>query len=147
VTWDFPEARVTWYDGGLKPPCPADLEPGATLPNDGILFIGDKGVLLSGFTGGPRLLPESKMKSFTPPGKTLTRTTGHYSEFIEACKGGKPANCEFGFGALITETALLGSIAVRTGKRLHWDAAQGRITNDAEANALIAPPYRSGWNL
>jgi len=139
VTWDFPGARVTWYDGGLKPPCPVDLR------GDGILFIGDKGVILSGFTGGPRLLSEAA--AFTPPEKTLPRTPGHYPEWIAACKGGKPASCEFGFGALLTETALLGVIAVRTGKRLEWDAAAGRFTNDADANALIAPAYRSGWSL
>jgi predicted dehydrogenase len=141
VTWEFPGVRLTWYDGGLKPPCDVELRA------DGILFIGDKGVLLSGFTGGPRLLPESRMKSFTPPAKTLARTAGHYAEWIAACKGGKPASCEFGFGALLTETALLGSIAVRTGKRLSWDAAAARITNDADANALVAPPYRGGWSL
>ena len=100
---------------------------------------------LSGFTGGPKLLSEAA--SFTPPEKTLPRTPGHYPEWIAACKGGKPASCEFGFGALLTETALLGVIAVRTGKRLEWDAAAGRFTNDADANALIAPAYRSGWSL
>ncbi len=141
VTWEFPGVRVTWYDGGLKPPSDVDL------PVSGILFVGDRGVLLSGFSGGPRLLPESRMKSFTPPPPSLPRTPGHYSEWIAACKGGKPASCEFGFGALLTETALLGCIAVRTGKRLVWDAAAGRITNDEGANALVAPPYRSGWSL
>ncbi|MBI4877346.1 MAG: Gfo/Idh/MocA family oxidoreductase [Acidobacteria bacterium] len=137
VTWEFPGVRVTWFDGGLKPPSPVDL------PAAGILFAGDKGLLLSGFTGGPKLLSEAP--SFTPPAKTLPRTAGHYQEWIAACKGGKPASCEFGFGAQLTEIALLGSIAVRIGKRLEWDAAAGRFTNNVEANALIAPPYRTGW--
>jgi hypothetical protein len=136
VTWEYPGVRVTWYDGGIKPPRPADLPAGKQLGNDGILFVGNRGVLLSGFTGKPQLLPESRNKTFNPPPKTLPRSTGHYLEWIEAAKGGKPAKCEFGFGSKLAEMALLGCLAVRTGKHLIWDSAAGR-TNDTEANALI----------
>ena len=79
------------------------------------------------------------------PAKSLPRSIGHYDEWIAAAKGGKPANCEFGFGSLLTETALLGVIAQRTGKYLTWDAESVRITNDADANALVAGSYRAGW--
>ncbi|MEK7407815.1 MAG: Gfo/Idh/MocA family oxidoreductase [Acidobacteriota bacterium] len=153
ITWEFPArgdlppARVTWYEGGLKPPRPLELEAGQPLPASGILFAGEKGVLLSGFSGGPRLVPEEKTKAYTPPPKTTPRTVGHYQEWVEACKGGKPANCEFEFATLITETALLGTVAVRTGKHLVWDAATMRITNDADANQYVNEPYRAGWAL
>lgn len=136
VTWEYPGVRVIWYDGGLKPPRPVDLPSGRQLGNDGILFVGNKGVLLSGFTGRPQLLPESRQASFDPPPKTLARSSGHYTEWIEAAKGGKPAKCEFGFGSQLAEMALLGCLAVRSGQYLTWDAAAGR-TNSAEANALI----------
>jgi hypothetical protein len=151
VTWEFPArgqqppVRLTWYDGGLKPPRPPELDPDHPLGEDGLLFLGEKGVILSGFSGGPRLVPESKNRDFTPPAKTLTRSIGHYREWIEAAKGGKPPNCEFGFGSLLTETALLGVIAQRTGRYLTWDAAAMRITNDADANALVSGMYRAGW--
>lgn len=143
VTWEFGGVRVHWYDGGLKPPRPAELEPPAALGKSGILFVGDRGTLLSGFSGSPRMIG----KTFVPPPKTLPRSTGHYQEWIAAAKGGPPANCNFDFGALLTETALLGAMAARLGRRLLWDAENGRVTNDAEANALAAPPYRAGWSL
>jgi len=153
ITWSFPARKrlppvqVTWYDGGLKPPRPPELEAGRSLGRGGILFIGDKGTILSGFTGGPRLLPESRNARFHPPRKRIPRSIGHYREWIEASKGGPPANCEFGFGSFLTEIALLGNLAVRTGKYLEWDSGEMKITNDAGANWFLQEPYRSGWSL
>lgn len=154
VTWDFPArgaqpaARLHWYDGGLKPPIPAAMPSGQTLPADGICFIGSKGVLLAGLTGGKHvLLPEARAKAFAAPPKTKPRSEGHYMEWINACKGGPAASCEFGFGSLLTETALLGTIACRTGKSLDWDPKRMRFPNDPTASALLNPPYRKGWKL
>ncbi len=148
VTWDFPSGtRLIWYDGGIKPPRPAELAPGKQLRSAGAMYVGDKGVMLSGFTGGPQLIPESKASAWTPPPKTIERTGGHYEEWIAAAKGGKPANCNFDFGALLTETALLGVIAQRTGKHLVWDAEAARFTNEPDANQYVQEPYRAGWSL
>jgi predicted dehydrogenase len=149
VTWRFPArgkqppVNVTWYDGGLKPPRPPDLEPGRELKGDGILFVGAKGTILSGFTGGPELVPARP--GYTGPKKKLERTIGHYEEWVRACKGGPPAKCEFGFGAYLTELTLLGNLAVRTGKHLEWNAAEGRVTNEPDANKYIEEPARPGW--
>lgn len=144
VTWRF-AARgrkgtlpVTWYDGGLKPPAPEGWDCSKPLPADGIFFVGEKGVLWSGFTGKPRLLPEAKHAAYRPPKKTMPRTAGHYEEWIAAAKGGPPAMCEFGFGAFLTELTLLGAIAQRTGKWLGWDSAGMRFPNDAEATELLS---------
>jgi predicted dehydrogenase len=137
VTWDFPQARLHWYDGGLKPPAPS----GQAWPSSGMLFVGEKGAMFSGFSGGP------KLEGYTPPPPTVARSKGHYVEWIAACKGGPAANCEFGFASRVTETALLGVIAQRTGRALEWDAAAGRFTSDAEANLLINPPARESWSL
>ena len=68
-------------------------------------------------------------------------------EWVNACKGGPPANCNFEFAAPITEIALVGVIAQRTGKSLVWDAANMRFTNDANANQWLTPAYRAGWSL
>ena len=153
ITWDFPArgalppVRLTWYEGGLKPPRPVELPQDQQLKAAGILFIGDKGTVLSDFSGGATLLPAGKFKDTNPPPKKLPRTAGHYQEFIDACKGGKPANCNFEFGGLLAEITLLGTVAMRSGKYLAWDAAGLQFTNDAEANQFINPPRRSGWSL
>jgi hypothetical protein len=136
-----------WYDGGVKPPRPVGMDPAARMPIDGMYFVGDKGILWSGFTGRPSLITASLKQSFTPPTPTVPRTMGHYLEWIAAAKGGKPANCNFDFGSLITETALLGVIAQRTGRYLAWDSETLRITNDTAANELVNQPYRAGWSL
>jgi predicted dehydrogenase len=154
VTWDFPSrgsqpaVRLHWYDGGVKPPIPADAPSGQVLPGSGAYYVGDKGVLLTGFTGGEhRLLPESRAKEFQAPAKSKPRSEGHYIEWINACKGGPAASCEFGFGGLVTEVALLGTIAERTQKSLDWDPKRLRFPNDAATSALLNPPYRKGWKL
>jgi hypothetical protein len=136
-----------WYEGGLRPPRPTGMAPDRSLGADGLLFVGEKGVLLSGFSGGPRFLSDEQQQAITPPPKTLPRTAGHYLEWIEACKGGKPATCNFEFAAPLAEIALLGVIAQRTGRYLAWDSAQMQFTNDAGANQFLNPPYRAGWSL
>ena len=153
VTWDFPArgklppVRLHWYDGGLRPPQPEGWPGTEEYPPDGILFYGHKGVLFSKFSGGPTIVAGRNAKHFAPPRKTLPRTSGHYLEFIAAAKGGKPANCNFDFGGLLTEVALLGTIAQRTREPLDWGAAEGRFTNNESANELVEQPYRSGWSI
>jgi predicted dehydrogenase len=153
VTWDFPArgvsppVRMTWYDGGLKPPRPPELEADRKLEDDGVIYNGEKGTILSGFTGEPALIPAAKSQDMAPPPKAAHRTLGHYQEWIDACKGGRPATCEFDFASRVTETALLGNLAVRTGKLLEWDAESMRISNDADANRFVEEPYRAGWAI
>ncbi len=139
---DMPPVTLTWYDGGLHPFRPHELEPQRDLGRDGNLIIGDKGKLFNG-----RLIPESKMKEYTLPPKTLPRSPGHYKEWIEACKGGKPAGSDFSFASRVTETVLLGNIALRLGKKLEWDGKNIMITNVPEANEYLNVPYRKGWKL
>ena len=149
VTWDFSHERVRlhWYDGGLKPPRPAALDSDEALGADGVMFVGARGLIFSGYNRGPRLSPRSVRAAFTPPAKTVPRSIGHYQEWVAACKGGKTPNCNFEFGSRLTETALLGAIAQRTGKYLIYNAQAGRITNEEDVNALIQEPYRAGWSL
>jgi predicted dehydrogenase len=145
---DMPPVRLTWYDGGLKPAIPAELEGTRKLPEEGLLFVGEKGSILCGFTGeNPRLIPESKMKAFQPPAKSLPRSIGHDREWIEAARGGKATpGANFEFSDLVTETILLGNVALATGERLTWDRAA--LKADAKgAEALIRPEYRKGWTL
>jgi predicted dehydrogenase len=154
VTWDFPARgthpplRVHWYDGGMRPHRPLELNPRTPLPSTGLLFVGTKGKMLTGYSGGkPLLLPENQFKDFQPPPKTLRRTTGHYREWVQAAKGGEPATCNFELGSRMTEVALLGTLAARTARYLEWDSRTLAVTNDAEANQLVNPSYRPGWTL
>jgi hypothetical protein len=156
VVWEFPAREglppvtVTWYDGGLKPSQPAELEGGPDLPNQGNLYIGSEGKILGGTADG-RIIPEERMKRYdaalkkaTPglPARLIIPT-----EWLAACRGGAPASCNFDVGGLLTEIVLLGCIAIRRGKKLLWDAKQMRFTNDEEANRYLRQEYRSGWSL
>jgi len=148
VTYDFPARegmpplRLVWYDGGLKPPRPEQLESGRELPDSGNMYIGDKGIIL-----GNRIIPEEKMIAYKLPPKTLKRRSGTWGEWVEAIRGGDEAGCNFEWASILTEAVLLGNIAIRTGKRLDWDAEKMRFTNNGAANKYVNPAYRSGWSL
>lgn len=148
---DMPPVTLNWYDGGLTPPRPDGLPDDAVLigeDNEGLIFVGDKGTLMCGFEGGhPHLLPESRMKTFAPPPKTLPRSPGNYREWIEACKGGEPGGSNYEFEAAVTEIVLLGNVALRAGRKIRWDEQEMKVTNDPEAAPLVSSEYRAGWSL
>ena len=140
---DRPAVTLTWYDGGLMPRRPEELEQGRKMGGgDGMLYVGDKGKMLN-----HRLIPESKMQEYTLPPKTIPRSVGHYKEWLEACKGGKAAGSNFEFAGPLAEAVLLGNMAIRTGEKLYWDGPNMKVTNVPEANALVHPEYREGWAL
>jgi predicted dehydrogenase len=154
----MPPVKLHWYDGGMLPEQPADLEPGRDarkLGSDGsgTLFMGDKGTLVCGCYGGsPRLIPETKMREFERPPKTLPRIEGgkdgHERNWIQACKGGKPACSNFDYSGPLTETVVMGNLAIlNPGKKLNWDGEKMKVTNDEQANAYVNVPYRGGWSL
>lgn len=148
---NFPPLTLTWYDGGLMPPRPeelaGDLQMGDTY--GGALYVGDKGKILCGSHGanGLRILPEERMREYTRPPKSLPRSIGHHQEWIEACKGGPQAASNFEFAGPLTETVLLGNVAIRTGAKLYWDAKNMKFPNKPEADRYIYRRYRKGWNL
>ncbi|MFH1718172.1 MAG: Gfo/Idh/MocA family oxidoreductase [Planctomycetota bacterium] len=145
---DMPPVELTWYDGGRLPQRPEELEPGRRMPESGTIFVGDKGKIISDeYSGAPRIIPESKMKEYKVPPKTLPRSIGHHNEWVEACKGGKPAGSNFEFASLLTEVVLLGNVALKAGKKLYWDGPRMTVTNAPEANAYLHRPYREGWTL
>jgi predicted dehydrogenase len=145
----MPPVELTWYDGGLKPARPEGLPDPGKLPDEGLLFVGEKGSILCGFTGEkPTIIPESRAKEYRLPPKTLPRSIGHDREWIEACKGAKDApGANFEFSDLVTETILLGNVALRTGDRLTWDRATMKAANAPAAQKFIQPEYRAGWSI
>jgi predicted dehydrogenase len=145
---DMPPVKVVWYDGELKPTLPNDLELGRKIPDNGVIFVGDKGKLLCGCYGeSPRLIPESKMQAYTQPPKTIPRVDDHHQDWVSACKGGKPASSNFDYAGPLTEMILLGNLAVRTGRKVLWDGENMKCTNMPEANEYVKRDYRKGWSL
>lgn len=163
VTYQFPARgelvplKLVWYDGGMRPQRPEELEEGLNMGAGGHLFIGDKGKILtqsSGPSRGYQLIPEARAKAYGEPPKKLARSPGHYKEWIEACKGGSPGGSNFDWAGPLTEVVLLGNIALRyelrdemAHKKLLWDGANLRFTNSDTANRFIKPEYRAGWTL
>ena len=115
---------------------------------DGSLFIGDKGMLTTGTYGEQtRLIPVEKMKDYKMPPQLLTRSPGHYRDWIRACKGGDAACSNFNVAAPFVEWMLLGVIALRVEGKLEWDAAKMRFTNNNDANKYLKPTLHKGWGL
>ena len=149
----MPPVKLHWYDGGLMPERPEELEPGRHLADNGAIFIGDKGKMLSGtYSGSPRIIPEKKMREYKRPLKTLERipggSDGHERDWIRVCKGGKPACSNFDYAGPMSESVVLGNLAVRfPHQKLEWDGQKMEVTNLPEANKYINEPYREGWTL
>ena len=115
---------------------------------DGSLFVGDKGMITTGTYGEQtRLLPVEKMRDYKFPSPLLTRSPGHYRDWIRAAKGGDPAVSNFNVSAPFVQWMLLGVIALRVEGKLEWDAAKGRFSNNADANKYLAPTVRKPWSL
>jgi predicted dehydrogenase len=144
-----------WHDGGNLP---APERFGGQIPNrkdgkrteNGSLFIGEKGIVYDGYDGGeePTLLPPEKMADFKALEKTLPRSPGHYEEWIAACKGGPKAGSDFvAKSCALTEMVLIGHLAARIGpgRKIEWDAGNGRPKNMPEAERHVRKAYRKGW--
>jgi predicted dehydrogenase len=148
---DKPAVAVHWYDGGIVPTRPVEMDDELRLDReDGCILVGDAGKMHVGGWGGerPQLLPLSRDKDYRRPAATLPRSIGHYQEWILACKTGAKTMSNFDFAGPLTEAVLLGSLCVRLGGgKLRWDSAQLKVTNKPEANALVHYKYREGWRL
>ncbi len=149
----MPPVKLIWYDGGLMPPRPPEIEQGRMMGDEGggVLFMGDKGILTcSTYGDNPRLVPESAMREYKRPEKTIPRSPGIHEEWIEAIKADKKSTTDFSYSAALTETMLLGNIAVLMQEhhtKLLWDSEKMEFTNLPEANQFIHKSYRLGWSL
>jgi len=149
---DMPPVKVTWYDGGLMPERPEELEPDLPMGNgsSGVLFIGEKGKLMCNEYGdNPRLIPKAAMDAYKQPPKTIPRITGsHEQDWARACKGGEPACSNFDYSGPLTEMVVMGNLAIRyPQKKLEWDGENMQVTNFPEANDYVQTHYREGWTL
>lgn len=151
-----PGFSTFWYEGKDKdgkpfmPEVPEELKSeGKKLPRTGNLVIGTKGKMLveGNYWDTPRLIPESKAKSFGTPQETIARSPGHHEEFFMACRGEKPrefSQSNFSYAGPMTANIQLGNLCARVGKKLELNEA-GEITNDAAINELAWREPREGW--
>jgi predicted dehydrogenase len=177
IRFEFPEREglppvsFFWYDGGKKPGAETaaevlklinkDVKDGKKkdLPGSGCLFVGSKGQLYSADDYGEtfNLLPESQFEGYQPPAPTIPRSKwlngggdldhAQHQEWIAACKGGAPGYSDFSIAAYLTEIILLGTVAIRAGKKIEWDGPNMRATNAPEADQFIRRTYREGWTV
>ena len=148
----MPPVKMSWFDGGLMPPRPAALPDSVVLDREGgVIFVGDKGILLHGTYGSkPQLFPEPLMEAARAVPKTLARiTTSHEMNWVNACKGQGTTTSPFEYAARLTEVMLLGVVALRAGQgvKIVYDGAQGLITNIPKANQYLTREYRAGWSV
>lgn len=143
-----PAVKMTWYDGGLLPAKPVEMGDEEFNKGGGTLVIGTKGKLLYETYGDkPRLLPKSLHESVGTPARKLTRVPDelHEMNWVDAAKGKTAQSCPFEYAAKLTEVMLLGIVSLRAGKKLAYDGANMRITNDADANEFLTRVPRAGW--
>jgi hypothetical protein len=147
---DMGPVELYWYDGGMRPRTPEELEAAnQELQPEGMMFVGDKGKILTGFLlENPRILSESKMREYQGPKPAAERDPLQgVTEWVAACRGGKPSSGEFLHAGPISEAFNLAAAALRTGRRIDYDAAGMKITNVPDANKYLVREYRKGWEL
>lgn len=144
---NLPAFDLYWYDGGMKPFAPEELEAdGEDIPSEGLMFVGDKGKILGGFRGeDPRIIPASRMDGReTVNSREVERNS---SIWIEKVLAREQSPGSFRRAQTITDTINLAAVALRAGKKVDFDPEKIRITNDEAANAFLTREYREGWEL
>ena len=150
ITWEhgargqLPPVKHTWYQGVDKPL----LHTEKRIPqwDNGVLFVGDNGMLLADYQKY-KLLPEEKFAGFKAPEPFIPASIGHWKEWIAACKTGQPTTCNFDYAGALTEANQLGNVAYRTGRKIEWDPAKLKAKNCPEADRYVVGEYRKGWKL
>jgi hypothetical protein len=147
-----PPVKLSWYDGGLYPPRPDLLPDDVTLKSEGgVIFIGEKGILMNDTYGAnPRLFPVALTEAAALVPRSYPRVQwSHALNWAKAAKGQATASSPLEYAALLTETMLLGIVALRTGqgRKILYDGENMKITNIPEANQYLTREYRAGWSI
>jgi hypothetical protein len=144
---NMPPVRLTWYDGALLPPRPEELGEEQLDRTGGVLYIGSKGKLIHETYGdNPRLL--GSLAQTPAPPQTLPRIgMSHELNWVQAAKGNGETSSPFEYASRLTETMLLGIVALKAGTKIHYDGENMRVTNNAAANDFLKRKYREGWAL
>ena len=148
----MPPLKMHWYEGGLMPARPELLPDDVVLPRGGgVIYIGEKGIMVHRDWGREaKMYPETLMEEYKDTPETYTRVeTTHEMNWANACKGIGEAVSPFEYAGPLTETMLLGLVALKTGQgvKIHWDGKKGMVTNNEEANQYLHREYRAGYSL
>jgi predicted dehydrogenase len=158
VTFNFPArakqppVKIKWYEGPSMPPVPEGYDYGPLDAEGGMIMIGEKGgICYKGMRpDSPMLYPKARWEDYRAPGaqrvpKTIPRPRGIRLDWVESIKNGKKACSDFAYSGPLTEAILLGTLAIRTGKTVKWNAEKMQIDNNPEAAKLINVEAREGW--
>ena len=170
--------QLTWTDGGIRPPhpdiIPADSDIGGQDSQNGVLMIGDKGIISTNINDSSPLTPKLYLydgqTEFGPDKEDMPEPEyGHQRKWVDACKAGFNSKehldltSSFDYAGPMTETVLMGNLAIRSymlrkedsngsfdyyaRKKLLWDGENMKITNVEEANQFVTRKYREGWKI
>ena len=155
VRWSIPAEggrapfTLWWYDGGKLPP--ADLFPGVKYAENGVLFVGDRDVMLTNYNGGASFRSGRKVADFKNVPETYAKCSNwdrcHYEDWIRACKGGPAAISNFSVAGPMSEVVLLGNVAIRSGRPLIWNRPAMKVMNVPAANQFVRQVDRKGWTI
>ncbi len=148
---------LQWHDGGMKPQTPEGYA-GDDLPIEGMMLIGDKGVILSGFLREDPILLGENASKYTDvkgyqmanhPRSALPNGTERWLQaWLDGCKGKGKGPGSFEYAKEVNETFNLGSVSLMSsGKKLIYNPVTRNITNDADANKLLTRNIRKGWEM
>jgi len=145
---DRPAIDLFWYDGGMKPRLPDEVEAhNVTMSREGILFVGDQGTIMAGFHGQkPQWFAQGKRESLSLE-EVEGRPGGRHGSWLEAVRGGPPSPGSFVNAASITDAVNLGTVALRARQKVLFDSENMKITNVAGADKYLRREYRKGWEL
>jgi predicted dehydrogenase len=155
VTYEFPArdgmpaVKLVWYDGGRRPSDELlGIAKGGNVASNGSLFIGDVGKMTCGTFGEDiQFTPDSKVKRFPKPAPSIVRSPGHYEDFVNAILGKPTADAAtFDYAGPFSEMVLLGNLAIRTQRKVVWDAATLNAGN-MDVSHLVGKNYRKGWEV
>jgi hypothetical protein len=136
---------VSWYDGASRPPAEVlSLLEGEEMPGTGSLWIGTEGVMLLPHISWPQFYPQAKFEDFQLP---EVESFDHWGQFVDACLGEGRTSAPFSYSGPLTESVLLGGVAVRFPETtLGWNSKHMNF-DLSEANAFIRRKYRKGWEV
>ncbi|MGC1389735.1 MAG: Gfo/Idh/MocA family oxidoreductase [Bacteroidales bacterium] len=145
---ELPAFDLYWYDGGMKPATPDEyIAEGKSLEREGMMFVGKKGKIIAGFRGEKPVLYAHNKKNISE--RTVSDNSGEDANniWINSFKNKTQSPGSFIYTGPVTETILLGGVALRAGKRVEYDSGNMKITNVTEANKFLVREYRKGWEL
>ncbi len=148
ATASMPELDLFWYDGGMKPRLPAEVEAHQVeMDREGILFVGEEGIIMAGFHGqNPQRFSQGKREDLTLKESETSRAERH-GTWLGQILGGEQSPGSFLNAASITDAVNLGTVALRAGKKVLFDSQAMKITNDPGTDKYLRREYRKGWGL